>query len=220
MISRIKGSLVQVTDDAALVEIHGVFYDVLVPTALAERLKERGAIGEDIVFDTIYYIEAGDKKSNHYPRIVGFTSPVEREFFSLLTQVPGMGVKKALKSLTIPIKDIATAIENKNPSTLSRMPGVGGRLAEKIIAELHGKTTKFALSKSSEPLAVKKPTPTEPLEEEAIAVLTQLQYSQHEANEMIQRALKRNPKISKVEDLIDAVFRASQNEPVEEEVSS
>ena len=215
MISRIKGSLVQVTDDAALVEIHGIFYDVLLPTALAERLKERGTMGEDIVFDTIYYIEAGDKKSNHYPRIVGFTSPVEREFFSLLTQVPGMGVKKALKSLTIPIRDIATAIETKNPSTLSRMPGVGGRLAEKIIAELHGKTTKFALSKSSEPLAVKRPTSSEPLEEEAIAVLTQLQYSQHEANEMIQRALKRNPKISKVEELIDAVFKASRAETEE-----
>ncbi len=219
LISRIKGSLIQVTDEAALVEINGVFYDVLVPTALAERLKERGVIGQDIVFDTIYYIEAGDKKSNHYPRIVGFTSPVEREFFSLLTQVPGMGVKKALKSLTLPIRDIATAIENKNPSTLSRMPGVGGRLAEKIIAELHGKTTRFALSKSSEPLAVTKPAVSpEPLEEEAIAVLTQLQYSQHEANEMIQRALKRNPKISKVEDLIDAVFKATQAQP--EEVSS
>ncbi|MGD8923141.1 MAG: OB-fold domain-containing protein, partial [Candidatus Zixiibacteriota bacterium] len=87
MISRIKGKLAQIGEQSALVENGGVYYEVMVPTALAERLKDNGRIGSDIEFETIYYIEAGDKKSNHYPKLVGFTDKIDREFFSLFTQV-------------------------------------------------------------------------------------------------------------------------------------
>ena len=66
-----------------------------------------------------------------------------------------MGVKKALRSLIIPIKDIAAAIENRDSSQLCRLPGVGGRLADKIIAQLHGKTAKFALSREDEALGAR-----------------------------------------------------------------
>ena len=208
MISSIKGILTQITDQHALVENNGLFYEILLPSGLAERLKENGQIGNEIEFKTIYYIEAGDRKSNHYPRLVGFTDAVDREFFSLFTQVPGLGVKKALKSLVLPISEIATAIEMKNGSSLNKLPGVGGRLAEKIIAELHGKTSKFALSKAEEPLAVSaKKKAIEPLEKEALEVLLQLQYRQQEAEEMVSRAVSDNPKISKVEDLISIIFK-------------
>ena len=165
----------------------------------------------DIEFKTIHYIEAGDRKSNHYPKLVGFTSGIDREFFSLFTQVPGLGVKKALKSLVLPIRDIATAIETKDPSTLNRLPGVGGRLAEKIIAELHGKTSKYALSKTAEPLAK---TDTKrgpgPIETEALEILTQLQYKRQEAEDMIAKVVQSNPKVTKVEDLISLIFRNEQ----------
>jgi Holliday junction DNA helicase RuvA len=211
MISSIKGKLSSITDQYALVEIGGVSYEILLPSALAERLKSH-EIGHEIEFKTIYYIEAGDKKSNHYPRLVGFERDIDKEFFSLFTQVPGMGIKKALKSLIIPIKDIATAIETRNPGGLSLLPGVGGRLAEKIIAELHGKTSKYALSKGDQPLAVKETKKTlEPLEKEAIDVLIQLQYKINEAQEMVSRAVQDNPKVSKVEDLISIIFKNVQS---------
>ncbi len=211
MIGCIRGILAKITDDFALVENGGVFYEILLPSAVAERMKANGKVGGEIEFKTIYYIEAGDKKSNHYPKLVGFTSNIDREFFSLFTQVPGLGVKKALKSLILPIRDIATAIETKDASTLNRLPGVGGRLAEKIIAELHGKTSKFALSKTDEPLARKDDKKAlGPIENEAIEVLLQLQYKRQEAEEMIARAVKSNPKVSRAEDLISLVFRNEQ----------
>lgn len=212
MISSIKGTLTQISEQSALVENNGLYYEILLPSGLAERLKNNGQIGHEIEFKTIYYIEAGDKKSNHFPRLVGFTDAVDREFFSLFTQVPGMGVKKALKSLILPIREIAASIETKNPAGLSKLPGVGGRLAEKIIAELHGKVTKFALSRTDEPLAVKESKkPTGPLENEAMDILKQLQYRPNEAEEMIARAMKNNPKISKVEDLITIIFNNEHN---------
>ncbi|MEW5993610.1 MAG: Holliday junction branch migration protein RuvA [Candidatus Zixiibacteriota bacterium] len=209
MISRITGKLTQVTDQHALVENGGLFYEVMVPTALAERLKENGRVGQDVSFETIYFIEAGDKRASHYPKLLGFTDPVDREFFSLFTQVPGLGVKKALKSLVAPIRDIATAIEMKDVGKLSRLPGIGGRLADKIVAELHGKTAKFALSKKSEPLAVTD-KPSAPFEEEAIEVLRQLQYSRQEAERMVRKGLAANRKVTSVEQLIEVIFKNVQ----------
>lgn len=211
MISCIKGILSQITDDYALVENAGVYYEILLPSALADRLKTNGKVGSEIEFKTIYYIEAGDKKSNHYPKLVGFTSSIDREFFSLFTQVPGLGIKKALKSLVLPIREIATAIETKDAATLNRLPGVGGRLSEKIIAELNGKTTKFALSRTDEPLAKKdRKKALGPIEQEAIEVLLQLQYRRPEAEEMIARAVQSGQKVTRVEDLIELIFRNEQ----------
>ncbi len=213
MISRIRGILERVADGHALVQNQGLYYEIMLPSALSERLKESDTIGNDITLETIYYIEAGDKKASHMPKLVGFTDPLDREFFSLLTQVNGMGVKKSLKCLTLPIRDVATAIENRNTATLSRLPGVGGRLAEKIIAELHGKTAKFALAKESEPLATAKPPKTQ-FESDAVEVLMQLQYRRPEAEEMVQAALKQNPKLDSVEDVIATVFKQEQAKPV------
>ncbi|MEW6412346.1 MAG: Holliday junction branch migration protein RuvA [Candidatus Zixiibacteriota bacterium] len=211
MIGCIKGTLARITDDFALVENGGVYYEILLPSAVAERLKANGKVGSEIEFKTIYYIEAGDKKSNHYPKLVGFTSNIDREFFSLFTQVPGLGIKKALKSLILPIREIATAIETKDASTLNRLPGVGGRLADKIIAELHGKTSKFALSKTDEPLAKKEDKKAlGPIEHEAVEVLLQLQYRRQEAEEMVARVIKTAPKVSRVEELISLIFRNEQ----------
>jgi len=207
MISRIKGKLEQINDQYALVENHGVYYEVLLPSGLAQRLKDSGVIGGEIEFETIYYIEAGDRKANHYPKMVGFTNPIDREFFSLFLQVPGLGVKKALKSLVLPVRDIASAIELKDTARLKQLPGVGTRLADMIVAELCGKTAKFALARSSEPLAAKDTTPP-PFADEALEVLMQLQYTRAEAKEMIETALKAEPKISKAEDLISVVFRS------------
>ncbi len=213
MISRLRGILAQVSEQSAFVDVGGLTYEVMVPSGLVERLKESGTVGTEVVFDTIYYIEAGDKKSNNYPRLVGFLNPIDREFFSLWTQVPGLGVKKALKSLVLPIKEIASAVETKDSGTLSRLPGIGPRLSEKIIAELHGKTAKFALSREEEPLAVKTRQIT-PFAEEAMAVLAQLQYKPQEAQQMIQLAMKTNPKVDKVEDLITLIFRLERDSKV------
>lgn len=207
MIRRIRGKLASINETRALVDNNGISYEVLLPSALAERLKDGSVVGEEITFETIYYIEAGDRKSSHYPRLVGFDDAFDREFFSLYLQVPGLGVKKALKSLVMPIRDIATAIETKDAARLNRLPGVGARLAEKIIAELHGKTAKFALSRKDEPLA--KPTaPAPPFAQEATEVLLQLQYKPNEAQQMITKALHDNPKIKSAEELISSIFKS------------
>ncbi len=214
MISRISGKLCQINDSSALVDNNGLHYEVMLPSGLADRLKKEHEIGTAIVFETIYFIEAGDRKSSHYPRLVGFTNPIDREFFSLLTSVSGMGVKKALKSLVIPIKEIATAIEMKNGAQLNRLPGVGGRLAEKIIAELHGKTAKYALSQDERPLTIKATTSRPSFVEEAVEVLLQLGYRSADADRMVEVAIENNTEIKNAEDLITLIFKSEIQQKV------
>ncbi len=211
MISRLTGHLEALEEDVALVSVGGLVYEVLLPSGTAQRLSDTGAVGESITFQTIYYIEAGDRKSAHYPKLVGFTTAVDREFFAHLINVSGMGIRKALRALVLPIREVATAIETEDSSTLSKLPGVGGRLAGKMIAELQGKVTKFALSKSDEPLSIKrKPVkPVAAIADDAIDVLTQLQYRRDEAEEMVARVLADNPDLTKVEDIIQTIFRSA-----------
>lgn len=216
MISRLCGELVQLTENTATLRVGGVFYDLLIPSGLHDTLRstiqstsDEDSSGSTVTLYTIYYIEAGDMKSTHYPRMIGFTDSIDREFFQLFTSVPGLGVKKALKSLVLPISEIARFIEEKNPAGLSRLPGVGPRLSEKIVAELSGKTAKFALALSSKPLTQTKVSADDYVDE-ALQALIQLQYNRQEAEEMIRAAMSENPKVKSAEELIALVFAASQ----------
>ena len=79
------------------------------------------------------------------PRLIGFLSEVEREFFELFCSVDGVGVKKALRAMVRPVKEVATAIEEQDAKLLSSLPGIGPAMSERIIAKLRRKVPKFAL---------------------------------------------------------------------------
>lgn len=206
MISRIKGTLKEIGDERVLLETGGITYDIMVPSGLIELLRQKND-GEAIEIYTLYYIE-GAAVGNQFPRLVGFVDPVQREFFQLLTGVSGLGVKKAMRSLTLPINVIARAIETENSRKLAELPGIGLRMAEKIIAELKGKVAKFALMRDNEPLAVPPKQPD--FAAEVMQVLIHLQYRQSEAQEMIERALAAGKSFKSAEELLEQIFRQSQ----------
>ena len=79
------------------------------------------------------------------PRLIGFLTEVEREFFELFCSVDGVGVKKALRAMVRPVKEVATAIEEQDTKALSALPGIGPAMAERIVAKLRRKVPKFAL---------------------------------------------------------------------------
>ena len=72
-------------------------------------------------------------------RMVGFLNAGERDFFTKFTSVKGIGVKKGLRSLSVPIATIAAAIEDGDDKMLMSLDGIGKRMAQQIIAELRGK---------------------------------------------------------------------------------
>ena len=210
MISKIQGRLDSVDTTSASVDVGGIYYEIMLPSALAETLRGGPSNGNDITFYILDYIEGG-QVGNQYPRLVGFETSVDREFFTLFTSVPGLGIKKALKSLIIPISEIARAIETEDVPVLKKLPGVGERLAEKIIAHLKGKTTRFALAKESKPLA--KPEVKPDYAEEVMAILLQLQYRRTEAQAMLDRALNTGKRFKSSEELLQQIFRQTSADP-------
>jgi len=138
--------------------------------------------------------------------LIGFFEELDREFFELFITVQGLGEKKALKSLILPIKLIALAIENEDRQILRGLPGIGSRMADKIIAELKGKLAKFALIKEDESIPEKEEKKYD-FKDEAMEVLLQLEYRRPEAENLIADALKRNRKIATSEELIQDIFK-------------
>jgi holliday junction DNA helicase RuvA len=205
VIQKICGRIDSVTEDSVTLELGGIFYEIMIPSGLAEPLKKQAMEDHPVTLHTYYYIESTGSASNLHPRLVGFTVPSDREFFKLFTTVSGIGVKKALRCLTMPVRDIARSIENKDSSLLRRLPGIGPRMAEKIIAELAGKAAKFALSRSDRPLAISEKKEID-FEEEIYDVLSQLQYKPAEIDTMIKRALKVKPDITTTEEMVAVIF--------------
>jgi Holliday junction DNA helicase RuvA len=204
MISRIKGTLDSIDETTAVVNVGGIYYEIMLPSALAESMRNTSTVGTEITFHTLDYIESA-QVGNQYPRIVGFAEAIDKEFFSVFTSVPGLGMKKALKSLTIPINDIARAIETNDLDVLKKLPGIGPRLAEKIVAELRGKTARFALARETKPLA--KPERKPDFADEVMLILLQLQYRRSEAQAMLDRAIATGKRFKSSEDLLNQIFR-------------
>lgn len=205
MISQIRGKISRLTEEMVTIELNGLFYELMIPSGLYTELKQARGTETEITLHTLNYIEAGDRKSYHYPRLVGFTNPIDKQFFQLFTTVSGLGFKKGLKSLTLPIKEIATAIETKDVPTLVRLPGLGKRLAEKVVAELNGKMARFALSRTGTPLTSVRKEKAD-IFTEAVEILVQLQYNKAEAEKVVEKALAANPKIDATDKLISIIF--------------
>ena len=212
MIQKISGKIDSVADDSVTIDLNGLFYEIMIPSGLAEPLRHQARQGLSVTLYTYHYIESGGSSSNLYPRLVGFTVPADREFFKLFTTVSGIGVRKALRCLTVPVRDIARGIEDKDTSVLKKLPGIGARMAEKIIAELSGKVMRFALSRSDRPLAIPEKKKID-FEDEVYEVLTQLQYKPAEIDNMIKKILSIKPGISSTEEMVAEIFRLQGEVP-------
>jgi Holliday junction DNA helicase RuvA len=203
MISQVKGQVAEIDNDRAYIETNGITYEIMLPSSLLDDLKSRQD-GDKVTLFTIYYIE-GSNIGNQFPRLVGFEDKVQREFFMILTNVSGLGIKKALRSLILPINVIARAIETEDVKKLTELPGIGPRMAEKIIAELKGRVAKFALMQDDKPLA--RPIEPPDFATEVLQILRQLQYPQSEARLMIERAVSTGRKFKSTEDLLEQIFK-------------
>ncbi len=208
MIVRISGKVLEVHEHSVTLEAGHLAYEILVPTGVVEHYRQtlqnrNGKASEPDIFYTIQYIEGASGHGNQFMRLVGFRKEIEKEFFQLYTSVEGIGYKTALKSLILPIPKIALAIERNDLATLKKLPHVGGRTAEKMVATLRGKMQKFALGLENEPLTV----PVMPdLHSEVHQVLRQVGYAEQESDALIQKVLVKNPDIKSAEQMIQEIF--------------
>jgi len=205
MIARIEGKLVKLDTDSALVQVGALGYEILLPGYCVNALS--GKIGSDIVLCTMEYYEGTPGGGSFVPRMVGFLSDSERDFFNRFVSVKGIGIKKGLRSLSMPIATIAAAIEDADDELLKSLPGVGKRMAQQIIAELKGKLEAFAER-------VEASRPAEPrfeqFQAEALEILIAWGEKRNEAMELIELAAKRHPDIKSAEALVPLIYRLKQ----------
>jgi Holliday junction DNA helicase RuvA len=137
MIGKLKGTLDEIDEDHCLVDIHGVGY---VAYCSARTLAALPASGEAVVLFIETYVR------EDMLRLYGFQSQLEREWFRLLMNyVPGVGAKVALAILsTLAPADLANAIALRDIAMVSRAPGVGKKVAERIVTELKNKAPAYA----------------------------------------------------------------------------
>ena len=205
MIARIEGKLVRLDGDTALIEVGQIGYEVMLPSYCAKALSD--SIGSDIALCTMEYYEGSPGGGNLIPRMVGFLTSSERDFFTKFTSVKGIGIRKGLRSLCIPIAQIAAAIENGDEKILLALDGVGKRTAQQIIAELRGKLGSFALGAEQTRAAM---AGFKPFQAEALEILIAWGEKRAEAVELIELACQRHPEINAAEALVPLVYRLKQ----------
>lgn len=204
MITRITGTLTRLRETDAAIQIGAFEYQVYIPEIVRRQLQSH--LGQTVSLWTIEYLEGNPQKGGRMtPRLVGFLHEAEREFFELICQVDGVGVKKALQAMVRPVRDIAAAIEEQDVKLLSTLPGVGAAVAERIIAKLRRKMVRFALMIGRE-LPSEAETPRDVLQEGFEALVT-LGHSPADAREKIEQAVAAQRRFKSVEELLQEVYR-------------
>jgi holliday junction DNA helicase RuvA len=204
MIAAITGRLKSIEETSAQLEVGAVVYELLISAADSQNLQD--LLGQSITFHTLVYLEGDPNRGNLEPRMIGFTSPRDKRFFELFTTVNGIGPKKALKALSVPIADVARAIESGNTRFLVDLPQIGKRLAEQIIATLSGKLGAFAEGPIARSLA---PSRRDPEEEAAIAVLSspQMGLRRVEAEALLDRVKQASPNLKNADQYVPEMLR-------------
>lgn len=203
MITRMTGVLNRVLDEELRVQVGPLEYQVLVPEFVRRVLQDR--TGQEVSLHLIEYLEGNPNQGKMTPRRVGFLSEAELEFFELFCTVDKVGVKKALKALGRPVKEIAEAIQRQDHRWLSTLPGVGQATAEKIVATLRKKVTRFSLAPDTGGTAPTRAAGA--LWEEAYQALLALGLPPSDAQTKLDKALAAAGAGATVQDLLQDIFR-------------
>lgn len=183
MIGKLKGLVDGIGEDHALIDVNGVGYLVQASSRTLQTLHN----GEVITL----FIETHVREDAI--RLFGFSTEQEREWFRLLQTVQGVGSKVALAILSILTGgEIATAISTQDKAMIGRAPGVGPKLAQRIVTELKDKSpalTAIDLGLSTLATSVAERAAPKPVAD-AISALANLGYPQASAMSAIAAAVK------------------------------
>jgi len=202
MISRISGKIIKRKEFSFLIDVHGLGYEVFVPVGIMKGISKNE---DEVEFVTYHYNQMDSSKT--IPVLIGFLNEIEKEFFEKFITVSGIGPKAAVKAISVPIPEIADAIDGADINFLKALPGIGPQRAKEIVAKLQGKVGKFGLIKDKTEKVISAISEKSSMAEEAIAVLMQLEYRHKEAGHMVSYALQQNPNINNVEELLNEVYR-------------
>jgi Holliday junction DNA helicase RuvA len=203
MIAYLEGRLLKKDDDRIILLANQVGYEVLVPSFVGRSLRDK-QVGDEIALYIYYHQTERQPK----PVLIGFNLEAEKEFFQAFISVDAIGPMKAARAMNIPISDIAVAIEDADLSCLKGLKGIGPRGAQKIIATLQGKVSKFTLIRKADAPGLTEPVDfIQPVYD---VLINQLGHKPIDAKRMVNEALARDASIDSPEALFDEIYRGEK----------
>jgi Holliday junction DNA helicase RuvA len=205
MIGRLQGQLLEKNAPEILVDVNGVGYEVLVPMTTLYQLPE---VGGKVILSTHLAV------SENAQALYGFYHKKDRELFRTLIKVSGVGPKMALAILSgMEADQLVSCVMGDKISTLTKVPGVGKKTAERLIIELRDKLKGWQVAHS--PLAeMEAASQSQPLAAaghdmvaEAESALVALGYKPTEASKMVAGVLKSHT-VTRSEELIRLALRS------------
>jgi Holliday junction DNA helicase RuvA len=198
MISHLSGRIAEKTPTSVVLDVSGVGYLCEIPVS---SFKQLPAVGESVKLLTHFHVTADAHK------LFGFYTREERELFTHLISVSGVGPKMALTLLSgATVAEIADWIRKGKTELLTRVPGIGPKTASRLIVELKDKLEKMKIA--AVPAGAVRVEST--FEEEAALALVTLGFGRLEAKRAIEKALSTNGVPKNVEELIRQALRVAQ----------
>jgi Holliday junction DNA helicase RuvA len=196
MIGKLRGIIDSYGEDWVILDVSGVGYQVFCSARTLQALPQ---IGEAATLSIDTYVR------EDMIRLYGFGGELEREWFRLLQTVQGVGARVAMAVLgTLKPGDLATAIALQDKGALQRSPGVGKKVAERIVAELRDKAPAYS---SADPALIhlqtdlaerRAPRPVA----DAVSALVNLGYAQVQASAAVAAAARSAGEAATAEQLI------------------
>jgi Holliday junction DNA helicase RuvA len=195
MIGKLRGVLDSAGKDWIIVDVGGVGYEVACPARVMSRLP---ALGQPVALSIETHVR------EDYIKLYGFLSEAERSWFRLLQNVQGVGAKVALSILgVLEPKDLANAIALQDKAQVSRAPGVGPKVAQRIVSELRDKAPGLMVSGDIAPAINGTPSAGQSSPgADAVSALINLGYSAAEASGAIATVSAKAAEGARTEDLI------------------
>ncbi|MEJ2362047.1 MAG: Holliday junction branch migration protein RuvA [Gammaproteobacteria bacterium] len=181
MIGRISGILLEKQPPQLLVEVNGIGYEVDAPMSTFYQLPD---VGEKVTLHTHLIV----REDAHV--LCGFATAAERQLFRHLIKVNSVGAKLALTILSgISAAEFARCVQQKDASSLTRLPGVGKKTAERLIIEMRDRLDAMPVelvSGHADATASEESTTGSSPERDALSALVSLGYKPQEASRLIQ----------------------------------
>lgn len=178
VIAQISGALAQKIPGEVIVDVGGVGYQIFIPLNVFYRLPEIGAPVQLQIYTHV---------REDALQLFGFNDLAEKQVFLLLIGVSGIGPKLAVNILSgIPAEELARALRQSDQARLLTIPGVGRKLAERMIVELKDK-----LATLPRALESAEREPSSQLLSDAVSALVNLGYKRADAEKSVRDVLKR-----------------------------
>jgi Holliday junction DNA helicase RuvA len=195
MIAHLRGLLLSKSPNQIIVECSGVGYEVAISVATFSALPAEGASAALHIYTNVREDQIA---------LFGFAEMTEKRLFEKLLTISGIGPKLAITVLSgISAERLVAAIRSGDHATLTRIPGIGKKTAERVVLELKDKLEALAVPASSDEM-----TPHGIAGDDAISALLNLGYQRPVAQKAVEAALKREPELSGD---FEGLFRAAMS---------